>query len=114
MLFGSVEVLVCEQTASFYYFIVGVAELVSQYNCTCTLVILSSLSLSSTCTGSCCVCGETPPPPLPPAAPPSVLAVCLLKRYLDGKLLNWRVILNSLPDQVYVHELVKFVSHLSS
>ena len=57
-------------------------------------------------TCSCCRCGESPPPP--PATPPLVLAACLLKRHIDSKLLDWRVILNVLPDQVC--ERIKFVS----
>ena len=51
-----------------------------------------------------CSCGESPPPP--PVSPPLVLAACLLKTHLDGKLLDWRVILNVLPDQVYVRMLL--------
>ena len=66
----------------------------------------SYLTLSPTCIISCHGCGESATPPPPPATPPSVIAACLLKRHVDGKLLDWKVILNALPDQV----CVKFVS----
>lgn len=73
------------------------------YTCSLFCSLFDSLTHTlPTCTCSCPVCGGDESPPLPPpsAAPPLVLAACLLKRHFDSTLLNWRIILNTLPDEV--------------